>query len=109
MYFRSYVCVLLLLCCVRYYLLDLMWFYLLGETFVTEFLLVPLSSAVLDSNSNNAFTASASIRWLLLFPSGGSDRSALICHFSFYNHLVREDRVTNLSNFLLFVIILPLL
>jgi len=80
MYFHSYVCVLLILCCVGYCLPDLMWFYLLGETFVTEFVLVPLFSAVLDLDSNSVFTASASsIQWLSLFPSGGSDRSTLIC------------------------------
>jgi hypothetical protein len=61
MHFCSYICVLLLLCCVGYYLSDLMWFYLVEEIFVTEFVLVLLSYIVLDSDTSSVFTASASI------------------------------------------------
>jgi uncharacterized membrane protein len=61
MYFHIYFCVLLLLCCMSYCLPNLMWFYLLGEIFVIEFVLVPLSSVVSDLDSNSASTASASL------------------------------------------------
>jgi hypothetical protein len=53
------------------------------ETFVIEFVLVLLSSTIPNSDFNSASTTSASFRWLLLFPSGDSDRFALICaHFA---------------------------
>jgi hypothetical protein len=60
-----------------YCLLILQCYVSLVETFVTGFV-VPLFSTVPKSDSNSAFTASASLR-LLLFSSGGSDRFALIC------------------------------
>jgi hypothetical protein len=41
--------------------------------------LVPLFSAVPDSNFNNAFITLASFGWLLLFPSESTYRLVLIC------------------------------
>jgi hypothetical protein len=52
------------------------------KTFITEFVLVPLSFAISDSDPNNASIASTSFQLLSLLPSGGSNRFALICaHF----------------------------
>lgn len=66
-----------LLSVLGYCLLILQCLVSLVETFVTGFV-VPLFATVPVSDSNSAITASASLR-LLLFPSGGSDRFALIC------------------------------
>jgi hypothetical protein len=49
------------------------------ETFVTEFVLVPLFTAVLVTDFSSVFIASASFRWLLLVTSRGSNRFALVC------------------------------
>lgn len=81
MCFCSYVCVLLHLCCMGYCLSFLMWFYFFVETFVTEFVLVPLFSVAPDADSNSASTASTFFRWLSLFPSTGLDMFTLIYAF----------------------------
>lgn len=76
--FCIFLCILLLLCFVRYCLLAPLFFDSLVETFVAGLVLVPLSSIVHVSNYNNASLASTSFQWLLMFPSKGSDRFALI-------------------------------
>jgi len=62
-----------------YYLLAYLWFGHLVEAFVSRSVLVPLSSSVLASNSDSASSTSASFGCLLLFPSDGSYKFALIC------------------------------
>jgi hypothetical protein len=70
---------MLLLCC--------MGCNLKVETIVTNLVLMPFFSteyaSISYSDSNNSFITSTSFRQLL-FPSGGSDKFALICsHFTF--------------------------
>ena len=77
--FLMYCCFVLLLCFVGYCLLVFYWFVSLVETFVTEFVLVPLFTTILFLDFSNAFIALASFLWLLLVTSGGSDRFTLIC------------------------------
>jgi hypothetical protein len=68
-------------------------FVLIMETFVTVFGLVSLFSVVHDVDYNNAFLNSASFRWLLLVPCGGSDRFTFICaHFAFVTALCSHLR-----------------
>jgi hypothetical protein len=78
------LCFLLFLCFVDYCLLQAFyWFDPLVETFVTRFVLVPLSFTVPNSVFNSVFTTSA-FWWLSLVPSESSDKFALICaHFAF--------------------------
>ena len=79
LYLLSIVVILLLLCFVGYCLLTFYWFVSLAETFVIEFVLVPLFTIVLVTDFSSTFIASASFRWLLLVTSGDSYRFALIC------------------------------
>jgi hypothetical protein len=69
-------CILLLVCFVGCSHPTLRRFDLIVETFVTEFVLVPFFPAVPTSDYDNAYSTSASFQWLLLIPSGGSDRFA---------------------------------
>jgi hypothetical protein len=71
MYFCSFLCFLLhFLCCVSYCLPDFQWFDFFDEIFVAEFVLVPLSSTALDSDSDSTSSAPTSFRLLLLIPRG---------------------------------------
>jgi hypothetical protein len=77
--FCSSFCILLLVWFVGCCLSALRRFDLIVETFVTKFELVLLFHAVLTSDYDSAYSASASFRWLLLVPSGGSNMFVLIC------------------------------
>ncbi|XP_059457838.1 uncharacterized protein LOC132187516 [Corylus avellana] len=48
------------------------------EAFVTSLVLVPLSSSIPATDFDSAYSTLASFRWLMLFPSGGSNRFDLI-------------------------------
>lgn len=75
-----YCCNILGFFCCFYIILSYLGYCLfLGETFVSEFVLVPFFSVVPDSDFNSVFITSASFGWLLLIPSRGTDKLALIC------------------------------
>ena len=73
MYFYSFICISQFLCVCELLSLYFIWFEPLVKAFVTDSVLMSLTSTVLDLDSNNTYTASASFQWLSLFTSGGLD------------------------------------